>query len=277
MKRKTTAAFCIALATVAAADSPASHYVSFLACPIVRDTGPDTDVCFFTEHDGQRYALVNPPDWGVPQLHHRVLVEGMVKDGRPVCGASPLEGRASVMPEIAAECGVIMPFDEVVKGVAGGVFNNGSPQQRAYAQDLAQRAAKDPRLSIEPAILDPPEAPPAVAPFEVRKLTLIYPFGSTRAAGPDMVKLRDLAGFSRLAAAHRLSITGYQGVSLLSDGTRLEEPPELARNRAQKIAAIFARLGVTQKIMSVNWEAQPIAGTGTDDWRNRKVEISVEP
>src|ERR1700726_2388765 len=84
------------LAVLASAAEPApGTAISFLACPIARDTGPDTDLCFFAEHDGTRYALVNPPDWGVPQLKHRVLVEGHVKEGASSCGAVGIEGRAS--------------------------------------------------------------------------------------------------------------------------------------------------------------------------------------
>jgi outer membrane protein OmpA-like peptidoglycan-associated protein len=269
--------FSFALTLSAIADTASARYVSFLACPIARDTGPDTDVCFFAEHEGQRYALANPPDWGVPQLHHRVLVEGVVKDAPAVCGASPLEGRTSVMRDIDDACAAIVPYDEVVKGVAGGVFNSGSAQQRAYAQDLARRVATDPSASIEPAILDPPTAPLPVPPFEARSLLLVYPFDSTRAAGPDMVKLKEMVEFIRIAKVHHVTVTGYRAVSHLSDGTELEESADLARDRAQKIGAIMVRLGVGAKVMRIAWESQPIPGTGREDWRNRKVEINVEP
>ncbi len=116
-------------ATVAWGAEPPGTPVSFVACPIARDTGPDTDLCFIAEHDGNRYALVNPPDWGVPQLRHRVLVEGRVTQGS-FCGATVIEGRASVLPDIDDSCNVLLPFDGVIKGIAGGVFNSGSPSGR---------------------------------------------------------------------------------------------------------------------------------------------------
>jgi outer membrane protein OmpA-like peptidoglycan-associated protein len=261
----------------AMAEPPAGTPVSFLACPIARDTGPDTDLCFYAEHDGNRYALVNPPDWGVPQLKHRVLVEGRVSGGSLFCGAIAIEGRASVMREIDDSCAEIAPFDNIVKGVAGGVFNSGSPQQRAFAEDLARRASLDPSLSVEPAILDPPPAPAPVAPFDPRALVITYPFDSDRGPGPDMRKLQDLAEFARVAKARNVQVSGYCAVSRLSDGSELAETPAIARSRAVKIAGILNGLGVDSKVTHVRWEARPIAGTGDGDWRNRKVEVTVTP
>ena len=266
------------LAVLASAAEPApGTAISFLACPIARDTGPDTDLCFFAEHDGTRYALVNPPDWGVPQLKHRVLVEGRVKEGASSCGAVGIEGRASVMAEIDNSCDVLLPFDDVIKGVAGGVFNNGTPQQRALAQDLARRAALDPRLSIEPAIAEAPPVPPPVPPFERRTQTLLYPFDSDRASGPDMVKLKELATFAQVAKARIVTVAGYRATSHLSDGNDLIERPGMAEIRAKKIAAILAALGVNAAHTQVSWEDRAILGSGNDDWRNRKAEVIVEP
>jgi outer membrane protein OmpA-like peptidoglycan-associated protein len=270
------ALMCIAV-RAAIAEPPVGTPVSFLACPIARDTGPDTDMCFFAEHDGNRYALANPSDWGMPQLKHRVLVEGRVSGGSSYCGAIAIEGRASVMAEIDESCAQIVPFDNIVKGVAGGVFNSGSPQQRAFAEDLARRAALDPSLSIEPAILDPPPSPAPVAPFEPRTLVITYPFDSDRGPGPDMRKLQDLVQFARVAKARNVQVTGYCAVSRLSDGSEYSETPAIARARALKIAGILNGLGIDAKVTHVRWEARPIGGTGDGDWRNRKVEVAVNP
>ena len=82
--RLTGAAGSVALlmAGVAAAAQPVGAAVSFVTCPIARDTGPDTDLCFVAEYEGALYALTNPADFGAPQLKHRVLVEGRIKMGR---------------------------------------------------------------------------------------------------------------------------------------------------------------------------------------------------
>ncbi|MGO9930848.1 MAG: hypothetical protein ACLPV8_03420 [Steroidobacteraceae bacterium] len=280
-RRRTTwaqaAAALIFATAVVAAEPPVGTPLSFLACPIARDTGPDTDLCFFAEHEGNRYALANPPDWGVPQLKHRVLVEGRVKQGAPICGAVPIEGRASVIAELDESCNVIVPYDGVVKGTAGGVFNSGTPQQREFAQDLARRVALDPRLSVEPAILDPPATPPPAPPFESRTLVITFPFDSDRGSGPDMLKLRDLAEYARAAKAKSVQVIGYRAVSRLSDGTELTERPEIARARANKILSILIGLGVDEKVTVARWNTDLIAGDGDDDWKNRKIEIMVTP
>jgi outer membrane protein OmpA-like peptidoglycan-associated protein len=271
------AASLLGVAAAAAAEPPVGTPVSFVACPVARDTGADTDLCFFAEHDGNRYALVNPPDWGMPQLKHRVLVEGRVKEGALVCGAIALEGRASVLSEVDASCGAIVPFDGVIKGETGGVFNRGTPQQRAFAQDLARRAALDPNLSLEPVVLDPLPSPAPLAPFGPRTLVITYPFDSTRGSGPDMLKLKDLAAYARAANAKRVQVTGYRAISRLSDGGELTEGPQIARARAEKIAAILGALGVNAKVTHVEWEGGAIAGKGDEDWVNRKVEVAVTP
>jgi len=267
----------LALAAFAAqaADAP-GEWVSFVACPIARDTGPDTDLCFFAEYNGARYALVNPPDWGVPQLKHRVLVEGRVTAGT-FCGAITIEGRASVLPDIDASCNTVLPFDGVIKGIAGGVFNSGSAQQRAYAQDLARRAESDPSLSVQPAILDAPPMPVPQPPFEPRTLSILYPFDSTRGSGPDMIKLKEIAIYAMAAHAKRVEVVGYRGVSRLTNGTDMEESAGVAEARARKIGGILRALGVAEESLSIRWEGGAIPGKGDGDWRNRKVEIAVSP
>jgi outer membrane protein OmpA-like peptidoglycan-associated protein len=258
-----------------AAEPPVAA-VAFIACPIARDTGPDTDLCFIAEKDGTRYALVNPPDWGVPQLKHRVLVEGRVLAGS-FCGAIMIEGRASVLPEIDESCNVVLPFDGTVKGSAGGVFNSGSPQQRAYAQDLARRASLDPSLSVQPAILDPPPLQPPQPPFEARTLTITYPFNSDRGPGPDMIKLKELAAYASAAHAKRLEVVGYRATSRLANGDELVETPSMAEARARKIAGIVHALGISDDAIRTRWESDAVAGKGDLDWQNRKVEVTVTP
>lgn len=261
-----------------AGTSPAAGTpLSFLACPIARDVGPEFDLCFFTEHEGVRYGLANPPDWGAPQLRHQVLVEGKVKDGPLVCGGLPIEGRASVMPEIDPGCSRIVPNDGSVKGVVGGVFNSGTPEQKAWAQALAKRAETDPRATVIPAIQNPPPPPPPKAPFTEQRLTITYPFDSDRGPSVEMVALLRLAEYARVSKARRIAIVGHTATSRLEDGTVLAESASLAQRRAEKIATILAGVGVPRDSLRVSWEARPIEGDGLDDWKDRKVEVVLSP
>ena len=186
-------------------------------------------------------------------------------------------GLPAVAAELDASCNVVMPFDGINKGVAGGVYNSGTPEQRAAAQDLARRAALDPRLSIQPAILDPPAPPPPAPPYEERTLVITYPFDSDRASGPDMVKPKALAVYARAAAARRVRVTGHRGDSRLSDGSDLAEKPPLAEARAKKVAGILQALGIDAAVTQVQWELEAPVGRGDEDWRNRRVEVTVSP
>ena len=269
----TLAAVALAGACLAADTGQA---ISFLACPIARDTGPDTDICFVAEHAGRRYALINPNDYGNPQLKHRVLVEGRVKDGPQVCGATPIEGRVSVIWEVDHSCDQILPFDASFKGVAGGVFNSGTPEQRARARELARRAELDPSLSVLPAN---PEPPPPVAPqppFTTQTLTVYYPFDSDRGSGPDMNTLWRLAELAKASNA-RIEVVGTRGASRLSSGQVMTEKPGMAQRRAEKIASILEGLGVDRSTVRATWKEAPPRPTGVDDWKSRRIEMTVRP
>ena len=262
---------------VAAAAPAVGAAVSFVACPVARDTGPNTDLCFSTEYDGVVYALSSPPDWGAPQLKHRVLVEGVVRDGPNACGGLPLDGRVSVLPDIDSACDRILPFDGVIVGVPGGVFNSGPAEQRASMVDLARRAQGDePALSILPVAADPP--PPAAfsPPFAARRFTLYYPFDSDRATGPDMIEVVNLVRYA-VASKAQVRIVSRQGVSKLSNGALLAEPDGTARKRADKLAEIMVGLGMAASAVTAEAMPTTAAPDGVEDWRERRTEVFVVP
>ena len=262
---------------VAAAAPAVGAAVSFVACPVARDTGPNTDLCFSTEYDGVVYALSNPPDWGAPQLKHRVLVEGVVRDGPSACGGLPLDARVSVLSEIDSACDRILPFDGVIVGVAGGVFNSGPAEQRARMADLARRAQGDePALSVLPIAADPAPAAAFLPPFAARSFTVYYPFDSDRASGPDMIEVVDLVRYA-VASRARVRIVSRQGVSKLSNGVLLAEPGGTAKRRADKLAAIMVGLGVAADAVTTEAIASAAAPDGVEDWRDRRIEVQVVP
>lgn len=272
--RALTAAALLAAYPALAAPGDA---VSFVTCPIARDTGPDADVCFYAEHGGTLYGLSNPTDWGSPQLKHRILVEGRVKDGPTVCGGQPLEGRASVLPEIDESCNRLTPFDGSVTGVAGGVFNSGTPEQRAYARALAQRAEADPSLSLEPVTPEPAPIAPPQPPYAVRTLSADFPFASERGSGPDMGALARLADYARLTKARRVEVVGRRGISRLDDGSDLAEPSGIAEARTRKVAGILAGLGVSPSVIVTSWNEASAPSAPGDGWRARTVVVTVTP
>lgn len=251
--------------------------VSFTACPVARDMGPEADLCFYFEHEGVKYGLVNPRFFGSPQLLHRVLVEGKVKEGPLLCGGIPVEGIASVMPEIDANCNTLIPFDGKLVGRTGGVFFSGSPQQRALAEDLTRRVKENPRVSVTPAVYVPPPPPPPQPPFERQELVITFAYASDRGPGNSMRELIRLAEYAVAARAKRVSVVGYAASSLTSNAGRIDEDPALARIRAEKVASVLIGLGVPRDVVDVKWEPNLVEGKGVDDWRNRKVHVVLEP
>jgi hypothetical protein len=259
----------------AAAPPAVGSPVSFVACPIARDTGPDTDLCFFAEYEGERYALVNQPDWGAMQLKHRVLVEATVADGPPVCGATPLNARISILFELDETCQTVLPFDGAISGQPGGIFNRGSAEQREAARELARRVEREPALSLVP-VMGESTYPRPVPPYKAETLMIYYPFESDRATDADMkelLRLRDIA----LAAPARVKVTSYRGASRLTNGETLVERPEMARRRAAKIVGVLEGLGIDASQIEASSIDAPDGDTGKDDWRGRRIELSVIP
>jgi hypothetical protein len=266
----------LALCNAAIAAPAPGDYLSFVACPIARDTGPSTDLCFLTEFEGVRYGLANPTDWGNPQLRHRVLVEGRVGRGPPVCGGVAFDGRASVLTELAPECDTVLPFDGSVIGVAGGIFNSGPPEQRARMAELAKSAEANPELSVRPIMPDPPPDMLPTAPYTVRTLDIVYPFDSDRGSGPDMLALTRLVAYAR-ASKGRFEIESRQGVSRLSDGQSLAETAGLAKQRADKMVGILTGLGIPAADISVRINAAAPGDPAGENWKDRRIGLTVRP
>jgi outer membrane protein OmpA-like peptidoglycan-associated protein len=92
-----------------------------------------------------------------------------------------------------------------------------------------------------------------------------------------MIELSELARYAQAAKARSIRIVGHRAASRLEDGSLLVERPPMAQERAKKIASIFEALGVAPEVLSVTWVNGAAPGTGRDDWRNRKVDITVTP
>ncbi|HEY4363093.1 MAG TPA: hypothetical protein VGN17_19140 [Bryobacteraceae bacterium] len=91
-----------------------AQQLSFVACPIVRDT--KTVPCFLADYEGETYYLTIQQDIQAelypPQLLHEVQVEGTVAAGPRVCGGIPLKPvNLSVLPELNLACNTILPAE----------------------------------------------------------------------------------------------------------------------------------------------------------------------
>ena len=266
-----------ALVAAAAQAAPApGDAVSFIACPIARDTGPETDLCFFAEHRGERFALLNPPDTGGPELGHKVLVEGVVTDKPRLCGGLQLEGRFTPLRELSPECNVLLPFDGKTTIAAGSAFS--VVQRRTGLQELAERAEREPAISILPVTQPPAPAPPLPPkPYPSRSLTLDYLFDSDRGQGPQLSELIALVDYAKAIKAQRLIINTRRAASRLDDGQVLTETEGMGRRRADKLTAIISGLGFSEDRIVARVSEEPPAPDGRDDWRARRAVVTVEP
>jgi hypothetical protein len=234
---------------------------NFVACPIVRDTA--TVPCWLAEHDGELYFLtlqtdvsapVNPP-W----LGHRVLVEGRRKDGPRICGGIVLEPvRLSIVAEPDPTCNTMLPAEE--------------------RYNLTFEPPRPPGPSAGKLAFDtlPMPVKPVNVKREAHHYSLQYDFdGLVNFKHPfALAPILDLA---QAMKAGRIVIEGHRGAALLSDGTVVPEQADRARRRAEQIAELLRGAGLTAPTYEVRWTDAAPAPDGVDDYRERRVDITVRP
>lgn len=250
---------------VIAAPATAQRHVAFVTCPVAQDTGPRSDVCFFVRHQGVRYGVVIPSDWGKPQLGHKLLVEGVVTNGPQECAGVPIEGRASVLPELSLDCNEIAPASPEILALELGRRPDITDEQRAMI--LA-----DPSSSLQIVRLPALPVPQVVLG---RTETIYFPFERDRASGPDAMVMLELARLAKATPGVEISVRAFRGATLLDNGQILTERKGMAQSRGEKIAGILTGLGAPEdaiKLEIVDTVAEP---TGEADWQSRRAELRV--
>ncbi|MGH8216989.1 MAG: hypothetical protein ACREUT_00250 [Steroidobacteraceae bacterium] len=260
---------------------PPANYRDFIACPIVQDT--DTVPCWLAEYQGELYFLGIQTDsggWSPPWLGHRVLVEGKLAGGPRICGGIPLTAgsptatppsgsangrplpvppRISVMRELDASCHTLWPADPRYHIVG----------RRGPGPNTAASAFRK---------FPPPPAPPEVSrPYLPRTFTLTYDFDS-ELPGRDQIEALKAVQYAQAVRASELSIVGYRGAALLSDGTLARELPAIGRLRAQHLARMVRRLGLPASTrLSTRWSEETEPADGVTDASRRRARLIVIP
>lgn len=295
-KSSITVAVLGALATggvLAQAPAPGEP-ISFVACPIMQDTS--SVPCWVADYNGERYFLGTQTDasgWPAPYLKHKVLVEGRVaKDMPRICGGIVLEssgnpfergsaGTASGKPlpnppvtsnlrELDLSCNLILP--------ATAEYNDDFEPRRGPGPNVRREPVSPEQLAARRAQADAARGANALTPpYQPRTFSLHYEFDSELA----VITINNAAqalDYARTVKADRIRITAHRSTSLLSDGSRLEEAPFMARKRAEELALVMRQLGIPEGAMlEVTWEDKPIDGDGVDDWEGRVTKIEVFP
>lgn len=239
---------------------PPGTRISFVSCPIVRDTR--SVPCWLSEHEGDTYYLTIQSDVSAtvqpPMLGHQVLVEGVVADAEPICGGIVLEPvRLSVMPERDANCNTLLPADE------------------RYTVDFNPRppGPSAGRLAFAPDPTVPVEAPPVPEGPQVIELFFDFDKGVSFRHPAVLVDVIDTAG---QIDARRMRVTGVRGAHRLSDGTLLRESPGIGRRRAEEVAELLRGAGLDMRI-DVDWADGEPEADGVEDWRSRRVTVDLMP
>ena len=235
--------------------------ISFVSCPIVRDTR--TVPCWLSEYEGETYYLTIQSDVSAavqpPMLGHQVLVEGIVSAAAPICGGIVLEPvRLSVMPELDANCSTMLPADEryVID------FNPRPPGPSAG------------RLAFAPDP-DAPRPPPPPKP-EGRQVVDVYFDFDKGVSFRHPAELTSIINLADQLPASRMAIVGMRGAHRLSDGTLLRESDGVGQRRAEEIAGLLQGAGLDLDA-ELSWIDGEEEATGVDDWMTRRVTVFLTP
>jgi outer membrane protein OmpA-like peptidoglycan-associated protein len=238
----------ILAALLATAQSNAQN-LSFVTCPVVRDT--KTVPCWLAEYKGETYYLGNQggvaQDFYPPQLNHDVLVEGAVADGPRVCGGIPLRPvKTSVFLEINRACNTILPVED-------GIEAPQSPPRPATGDAVSWVRSEGPGDS-----------------------TLYFDFDNDFLSLHTVTAVQRVAEYFQQSKAAEIQVTAFRGSSKLSNGTVLVEQQGIAAARATKIRDILIGLGVSTTAVKVQLVTNERVPDGINDPWSRKVALSVK-
>lgn len=258
---RTWIACALSMSPTAFAAAPAPQRLSFVACPMVRDTR--TVPCWLAEYRGELYFLtlqtdvsapVNPP-W----LGHRVLVEGVISDGPRICGGRVLEPLAlSVLPELDASCNTVLPAEDR--------YDLDFEPPRPPGPSRGRLAFGDPARASAASAADARHANLAV--------TLAYEFDGM-VAFRHAQQLQRILDAARASHARELRITGYRAASRLSDGTVMRERASIGRERAEQIRGLLQGAGLTDVQYTLQWKDVSKRPDGIDDAVERRADVLV--
>ena len=303
--RRTRLAFAALLfpAFLQAAPPPGTR-LSFVSCPILRDTR--SVPCWLADFRGDRYYLTIQTDVSAevqpPLMGHQVLVEGIVSEQPAICGGIVLsQVKLSAMPELDANCREELPAEDRYTvdaprppGPSSGrfAFAGGGTPGVPPPDNAAPAGGRG--TGPAPGAGGARGAGPAAAPPGAGAPRA----GGARQGGPQVVSgpqkfdvyydfdkgvsfrhptsLGTILNAARRSDAKRVRITGVRGAHLLTDGTLLLESPNTGKRRAEELAHLLAGAGLDLPA-EVTWISAEKDADGIDDWQSRRVTVELLP
>lgn len=245
------------LATVATAVAAEPKTITFIACPIYRDTDAGRKSgCWLADHHatGVRYDVSAAPM--KPQLGRQVLVEGVESGDTDACGGVTL--RPVRTSQLATTCPAITIPAETYPGR---------------------------RFDLPPDVLQPMwiprELPPP--PYTTSDFNIFFDFNNSFLVYQHSeIVLEKAVLYAKASKAQRVDVIGYAATkSFRVDDVKLRETLALAQARAQAVALSLERLGVDPVIIKTSWrnDAAPAQSEfgPTPESSKRRVTIRVVP
>lgn len=266
--RAAKAAAALAAAGFLLGNAPApGTYVAFISCPLLRDTkelpcwmAKDKDTLYYVIGQvGREYKS----DAYTPQHKHKVLVEGTVAGGAPVCGGVALKDvRTSVLPEISPECTTMLPAN-------GAVSPPGRPIGPDPALELSQPQGG------QTALLYTPEEIAARAP---KQFVVNYDFESDFLKFPrEQNRINQIQAYAKAIKAKSIRMVVRRGANLLSNGQVVVEDPVVPATRRDNLMAVLVAYDIPPEMISAEVRTAAEPARGENDYRNRQVDIFVSP
>jgi outer membrane protein OmpA-like peptidoglycan-associated protein len=234
---------------------------NFASCPVVQDT--KTVPCWLSEYGGELYYLGIQTDISAefhpPYLGHKVLVEGVVSNEPRICGGIVLKPVVvSPLPEADSSCNTILPAVD------------------KYTVPFAPRPPGPSGGTLAFQGLPAPAAAPLQPPFTAKEFSIYYDFDAP-VGGRHAAILGQIVDYAEKSEAKRVIVNGYRGATLLSDKTVLTEHQGIAKARAEEVADLLRRAGLTKVAIQVMSQNEPEPPHGVDDWKSRRTTVRVEP
>ena len=272
-----------------AAPAPGTR-LSFVTCPILRDTR--SVPCWLADFRNDRYYLTIQTDVSAevqpPLMGHQVLVEGVVSDKPSICGGIVLsQVKLSAMPELDANCREELPAEDRYTvdaprppGPSSGRFaftgggTPGVPPPDNAPPAAARGAGPAPAPGAGGARAGGPRqgGAPVTGP---QKFDVYYDFDKG-VSFRHPASLGTILNAARRSDAKRARITGVRGAHRLTDGTLLIESPETGKRRAEELAHLLAGAGLNLPA-EVTWISAEKDADGIDDWQSRRVTVELLP
>jgi len=241
---------------VASAEAPDARVVTFVGCPIYRDTDLGRKSgCWLAEDPatGVRYDVTDAPT--KPQVGRMSLFEGVVTQDGDTCGGVVLRPvRSAVLDETCPTS--IVPAEAY-------------PGRRFVLPDEVLKPTWEPRELPKP-------------PYSSQEFHIVFDYGNDFLIYQyaELI-LEKISLYAKASKPKAIVITGFAATQPIEiSGRKLAEPAALAKARAEMAALALTRSGIDRKLLRIetNTRPQPIPnlGTPTAEASKRRVTIQIE-